>query len=141
MVVSGLKKLAMSAAAVDGGLNILADGRKLRLRGHPVAAGPAGVPRQLDGADFTVAVKPAAEGFIIRHRATTLHVLVLTPRSAELHGKLPPKKAADTSKMVLSPMPGLEGLRWIRGHRPGGEDRRRVAVLVLRAERDGTRPP
>lgn len=61
----------------------------------------------LDGQAFTAAVKPAAEGFVIRHRATTLHVLVLTPRSAELHEKLPPKKAADTSKLILSPMPGL----------------------------------
>ena len=61
----------------------------------------------LDGVAFTCAVKPAAEGFVIRHRATNLHVLVLTARSAELHAKLPPKKAADTSKMILSPMPGL----------------------------------
>ena len=80
---------------------------------------------------------------MIRHRATTLHVLVLSPRSAELHRKLPPKKAADTSKMVLSPMPGLvvsidvaEG-QSVRS----GEI---VAVLeamkmqnILRAERDG----
>jgi propionyl-CoA carboxylase alpha chain len=61
----------------------------------------------LDGQAFTATVKPAAEGFVIRHRATTLHVLVLTPRSAELHEKLPPKKAADTSKLIISPMPGL----------------------------------
>ncbi len=61
----------------------------------------------LDGKAFTATVKPAAEGFVIRHRATTLRVLVLTPRSAELHDKLPPKKAADTSKLIISPMPGL----------------------------------
>ena len=61
----------------------------------------------LDGSAFTATVKPAAEGFVIRHRATSLHVLVLTPRSAELHEKLPPKKAADTSKLIISPMPGL----------------------------------
>lgn len=83
------------------------DGRSLSLTdvawrpGQPVFRG------SLDGEAFTVAVKPAAEGFIIRHRAATLHVLVLTPRSAELHEKLPPKKAADTSKLILSPMPGL----------------------------------
>jgi propionyl-CoA carboxylase alpha chain len=43
----------------------------------------------------------------IRHRAAKAKVLVLTPRSAELHDKLPEKQAADTSKLVLSPMPGL----------------------------------
>ena len=98
---------------------------------------------KLDGVAFTVAVKPAAEGFVIRHRACTLKVLVLTPRSAELHHKLPPKKAADTSKMILSPMPGLvvtldvEVGQQVRS----GEQ---VAIIeamkmqnIIRAERDG----
>ncbi|MET0337930.1 MAG: biotin/lipoyl-containing protein, partial [Caulobacter sp.] len=62
---------------------------------------------RLNGTAFTVSVTPAAEGFVIRHRAAKTKVLVLTPRSAELHGKLPPKQAADTSKMIISPMPGL----------------------------------
>ena len=62
---------------------------------------------RLDGKPFSVTVAPAPEGFTIRHRATKLKVLVLTPRSAELHTKLPEKKAADTSKMIISPMPGL----------------------------------
>ncbi|WP_293676682.1 acetyl/propionyl/methylcrotonyl-CoA carboxylase subunit alpha [uncultured Phenylobacterium sp.] len=107
IVIAGLKKMQMSATATDGGLSIQADGRKLRLEdiqwrpGQPVFRG------NLDGVDFTASVRPAAEGFVIRHRATTLRVLVLSPRSAEMHEKLPPKKAADTSKMVLSPMPGL----------------------------------
>jgi propionyl-CoA carboxylase alpha chain len=62
---------------------------------------------RLDGEAFTVTVEPAAEGFKIRHRAATCRVLVLSPRSAELHGKLPPRKAADTSRQIISPMPGL----------------------------------
>jgi len=61
----------------------------------------------LNGAPFTVNVAPAAEGFVIRHRAAKAKVLVLTAISAELHHKLPEKKAADTSKMIISPMPGL----------------------------------
>ena len=143
IVISGHDEQAVNVAAIDGGLTIKGEGRTLRLEdihwrpGQPVFRG------NLDGRDFTVAVKPAAEGFVIRCRATTLHVLVLSPRSAELHRKLPPKKAADTSKMVLSPMPGLvvsidvaEG-QSVRS----GEI---VAVLeamkmqnILRAERDG----
>ena len=69
--------------------------------GKPVFLG------RLDGKAFTVQVTPAPEGFVIRHRAAKAKVLVLTPRSAELHDKLPEKQAADTSKLVLSPMPGL----------------------------------
>ena len=71
-------------------------------------------------------------------------MLVLTPRSAELHGKLPPKAAADTSKMVLSPMPGLVvSMDVAQGQEvKSGEI---VCVIeamkmqnIIRAERDGT---
>ena len=143
-VIAGPKTLAMSATAIDGGLSILADGRRLALEDIQWRPGQAAFRGKLDGVDFTVAVKPAAEGFVIRHRATTLRVLVLSPRSAELHGKLPPKKAADTSKMVLSPMPGLVvsiDVATGQAVRTGEV----VAVLeamkmqnILRAERDGT---
>jgi propionyl-CoA carboxylase alpha chain len=51
--------------------------------------------------------EPAAEGFVIRHRAAKAKVLVLTPLSAELHDRLPEKQKADTSKLIISPMPGL----------------------------------
>jgi propionyl-CoA carboxylase alpha chain len=98
----------------------------------------------MDGTPFTVRVRPAPEGFVIRHRGAQAHVLVLTPRSAELHEKLPPKKAADTSKMVLSPMPGLV----VSIDVAAGQEVKTgevVAVLeamkmqnILRAERDGT---
>jgi propionyl-CoA carboxylase alpha chain len=144
VVIAGLKQLAMSATASASGLEIQADGRRLLLEdirwrpGQPVFKG------RFEGRDFTAEVKPAAEGFVVRYRATSMRVLVLSPRSAELHSKLPPKKPADTSKMVLSPMPGLvvsidvEMGQLVRT----GEV---VAVLeamkmqnILRAERDGT---
>ncbi len=98
----------------------------------------------LDGKAFTVAVKPAAEGFVIRHRATTLNVLVLTPRSAELHEKLPAKKAADTSKMILSPMPGLVVTldvipgQLVRAGEPVCVVEAMKMQNIIRAERDGT---
>ena len=97
----------------------------------------------LDGRSFTAAVRPAAEGFVIRHRAAEARVLVLTPVSAALHKRLPPKKAADTAKLVLSPMPGLVvSLSVTEGQEvKSGET---VAVIeamkmqnIIRAERDG----
>ena len=143
VVVAGALHQTMSVTAVDGGLTIRSGDRKLRLEDIQWRPGQAVFRANLDGSDFTVAVKPAAEGFVIRHRATTLRVMVLSPRSAELHQMLPPRKAADTSRMVLSPMPGLvvsidvaEG----QSVRTGEV----VAVLeamkmqnILRAERDG----
>ena len=144
MVVAGLKTLAVNVQAIDGGLTLDIEGRKLRLEDIAWRPGQPLFRGNLDGRDFTVSVKPAAEGFVIRHRASTLHVLVLTPRSAELHEKLPPKKAADTSKMVLSPMPGLV----VSIDVAAGQEVKTgevVAVLeamkmqnILRAERDGT---
>jgi propionyl-CoA carboxylase alpha chain len=143
VVVAGAKSQTMSLAAEAGGLTITTEGRKLRLEDIQWRPGQPLFRGNLDGTDFTVTVKPAAEGFVIRHRATSLRVLVLTPRSAELHGKLPPKKAADTSKMVLSPMPGLV----VSIDVTAGQEVKTgevVAVLeamkmqnILRAERDG----
>ena len=61
----------------------------------------------LDGRAFTATIEQADEGFIIRHRAARTRVLVLTPLSAAMHERLPEKVKADTSKLVVSPMPGL----------------------------------
>jgi len=119
------------------------DGRTLKLEGVDWRPGKPTFKGSLDGTAFTVQVKPAAEGFDIRHRAAQARVLVLSARSAELHEKLPPKKAADTSKMVLSPMPGLVVTLDVT---PGQEVRTGEAVAVIeamkmqniiRAERDG----
>jgi propionyl-CoA carboxylase alpha chain len=129
----------------DGPLSVqlLDEGRTLVLEtldwrpGKPVFLG------KLDGKPFTVQVTPAAEGFVIRHRAAKAKVLVLTPRSAELHDKLPEKQAADTSKLVLSPMPGLVvSMDVVTGQQV--REGEVVCVLeamkmqnIIRAERDG----
>ena len=125
------------------GLSIESEGRTLHLEHVRWRPGQPSFRARIDGRDFTATVKPAAEGFVIRHRATTLHVLVLTPRTAELHEKLPPKVAADTSKMVLSPMPGLVvTLDVAIGQQVRAGEA--VAVIeamkmqnIIRAERDG----
>ncbi|WP_332639375.1 acetyl/propionyl/methylcrotonyl-CoA carboxylase subunit alpha [Brevundimonas sp.] len=62
---------------------------------------------ELDGEPFTAEVSRVADGFIIRHRAAKARVRVLTPHTAELYARLPEKVAADTSKLIASPMPGL----------------------------------
>ncbi|WP_430419186.1 acetyl-CoA carboxylase biotin carboxylase subunit [Phenylobacterium sp.] len=143
-VVAGVHKRHVKAMLTPDGLLVQNGGPDVKLTRVGWRPGQAQFRGALNGQDFTCVVKPAAEGFIIRHRATTLHVLVLTPRSAELHQKLPPKKAADTSKMVLSPMPGLV----VSIDVAAGQAVRTgevVAVLeamkmqnILRAERDGT---
>ncbi|MFA7263380.1 MAG: acetyl/propionyl/methylcrotonyl-CoA carboxylase subunit alpha, partial [Caulobacter sp.] len=92
-----------------GGLSLRLEGgdRALTLDDIDWRPGKPLLRGRLNGAAFTVSVATAAEGFVIRHRAARAKVLVLSPRSAELHGKLPERAPADTSKMIISPMPGL----------------------------------
>jgi propionyl-CoA carboxylase alpha chain len=143
VAVVGHDKRFVRVTADAEALVIEHNGRSNRLDGVRWRPGQASFRGRLDGKAFTVIVKPAAEGFVVRHRAATMHVLVLTPRSAELHERLPPRMAADTSKTILSPMPGLVVTLDVT---VGQQVRTGEAVAVIeamkmqniiRAERDG----
>ena len=97
----------------------------------------------LDEEAFTIEVKRAADGFDIRSRAAKARVRILRPEIASLYSMLPEKQAADTSKLVLSPMPGLVvDIPVVEGQEvKQGET---VAIIeamkmqnILKAERDG----
>ena len=145
VVLVGARSRKVRLAAEDGGLSValLDEGRTLRLAGIDWRPGQALFRARLDGEAFTVQVAPAAEGFHVRHRAARCRVRVLTPRSAELHERLPERAPADTSRLILSPMPGLVVSIAVR---PGQAVKTgdTVAVVeamkmqnILRAERDG----
>jgi propionyl-CoA carboxylase alpha chain len=135
---------AVTVEADDAGLVITIDGKaKLKLTDIAWRPGKPTFAGKLDGKAFTVEVAPAAEGFIIRHRAAKRNVLVLTPTSAELHERLPEKQAADTSKMVISPMPGLVVTMDVTVGQEVKEGQQ-VCIIeamkmqnIIRAERDG----
>ena len=93
----------------DGALDVelKSEGRTLALRQIDWRPGKTVFKGVLDGTAFRLDARPAAEGFLMRHRAATARVLVLTPLSAELHERLPKRAPADTSKLIVSPMPGL----------------------------------
>jgi propionyl-CoA carboxylase alpha chain len=61
----------------------------------------------VDGQDLTLKVGKIPSGMRIRTRGADLRVLVRTPRQAELGRLMPEKTAADTSRYLLCPMPGL----------------------------------
>jgi propionyl-CoA carboxylase alpha chain len=109
VVVAGGARRDVRATDRDGGLDIElpGEGRALRLEAVAWRPGMAQFSGRLDGRDFTASVAPAAEGFVIRFRACVQKVLVLTPTSADLHERLPVKAPPDTSRLVISPMPGL----------------------------------
>ncbi|MBI1186831.1 MAG: acetyl-CoA carboxylase biotin carboxylase subunit [Alphaproteobacteria bacterium] len=92
---------------------------------------------------FAVKIAPHGEGFRLRYRGIDVVALVASARGAELHKRLPVKEPADTSNLVLSPMPGLVVSIDVK---PGQEVKtgEGVAIVeamkmqnIIRAERDG----
>ena len=59
------------------------------------------------GQGLVLKVDEIVHGFRIRTRGADLRVHVRTPRQAELAALMPVKTAADTSRLLLCPMPGL----------------------------------
>ncbi len=109
VVISGERRRDVRVGAEADGLTIeLTDeGRSLRLDAVDWRPGDFLFRGALAGRGFTASVAEGAEGFLIRHRAVQMRVLVLTPFSAELHQRLPVKTPPDTSRLIVSPMPGL----------------------------------
>src|SRR6185436_15738447 len=61
----------------------------------------------VDGQAVAVQVDAVGSGWRLIHEGGQAEALVLTPRQAELYALMPVKAAPDTSKFLLSPMPGL----------------------------------
>ena len=87
-------------------------------------------------------VRPILNGFQLSHRGVSVDVRVYTQREAELAALMPVKKAADTSKTLLCPMPGLVKALLVKVGQEvkAGEPLCMVEAMkmenVLRAERD-----
>jgi propionyl-CoA carboxylase alpha chain len=107
VVIVGREQIPAHIHFEEGGAEVSFDGKKPAhlksawVPGQPVMTG------EYNGAPFAVKIKEHAEGFVLRLRGVKVKTLVCSPRAAELHAKLPEKVAADTSKMIISPMPGL----------------------------------
>jgi propionyl-CoA carboxylase alpha subunit len=96
----------------------------------------------IEGRTAVVQVDPVPEGFRLSHGGIELQALVRTREAAEFAARVPPKVPPDTSKFLLSPMPGLIVSVAVAKGDPvkAGQE---LAVLeamkmenVLRAERD-----
>jgi propionyl-CoA carboxylase alpha chain len=139
-------KLSGEGLALD--IELVGEGRRLGLESVDWRPGQRLFKAVLTAGEgpghaFSLETRPALEGFVIRHRAAKANVLVLTPLSAELHERLPKKQAADTSRLIVSPMPGLVVSLDVT---PGREVKAGEAVAVIeamkmqniiKAERDG----
>jgi propionyl-CoA carboxylase alpha chain len=106
--------------------------------GDPLWIGTVG------GAPMAVQVRIASAGLRLAWRGVDVVARVMTPRVAELDRLMPEKKAADTSKALRAPMPGLVvSIAVDKGQKVhAGEQLAIVEAMkmenVLRAERDLT---
>ncbi len=126
----------------DGGADVVIDGDKHRFD-TATRPGARVIEGAFDGVPFAVKIKTAPDGYTLKLRGVSVQAQVATPRGAELHKKIPEKQKADTSKLIVSPMPGL--VVSIDAE-PGQEVKsgEGVAVVeamkmqnIIRAERDG----
>src|SRR4051812_31631366 len=98
----------------------------------------------IDGQVVAVQVDAVGSGWRLIHEGGQAEALVLTPRQAELYALMPVKAAPDTSKFLLSPMPGLlASVAVAEGQEvKAGEALAVVEAMkmenVLRAVQDGT---
>jgi len=110
----------------------------------PWSAGDPVWHGQIGGKTVAVQVRPILNGAKLSYRGIQEPVYVYTEKEAELASLMPVKAAADMSKFLLCPMPGL--VKAI--HTGEGQDVKAgdaLAVVeamkmenILRAERDGT---
>jgi propionyl-CoA carboxylase alpha chain len=62
---------------------------------------------EIDGKPVSVLLRKILNGYRLSHRGVSVDAHVFSSREAELARLMPEKKAADTSKKLLCPMPGL----------------------------------
>jgi propionyl-CoA carboxylase alpha chain len=126
----------------DGGYQVAAGGRRLPVR-VDWSPGEALFRGQVDGQAVSVQVDRNGAGYRLSHRGIAVEVLVLTALGARLAAGIPDKPAPDTSRRLLSPMPGLlASLRCAEGDQvKAGEVLAVVEAMkmenLLRAGRDG----
>ncbi len=131
--------------AADGsedGADVTLNGRTIAVRGR-LDAGQRGFAGTVDGTAMVVQIDKVGQSERLAHGATALRVQVMTGRTAELLARMPVREAADLSRFLLSPMPGLlvKVAVAVGDEVKAGEPLAVVEAMkmenVLRAERDG----
>ncbi len=131
------------SAGNPGGFTVEADGRQIAVETDWSPGDPL-MHATIDKQHVVVQIDALASGWRMINEGGQAEALVLTPRQAELYAKMPVKAAPDTSKFLLSPMPGLlASVAVSEGQEvKAGEALAVVEAMkmenVLRAVRDGT---
>ena len=101
------QSFAVTVAADREGASVrFADGGTLRVTSD-WTPGDSLARLDVEGSPLVLKAGKITQGFRIRSRGADLRVNIRTPRQAELAALMPEKLAADTSRMLLCPMPGM----------------------------------
>ncbi len=140
-----LNRQPMALTVTGGGSDfvVTASGREMAIESEWIPGEPL-FHAEVDELPIVVQVDAVGSGWRLILEGGQAEALVLTPRQAELYAVMPVKAAPDTSKFLLSPMPGL--LASVAVHEgqeiKAGEALAVVEAMkmenVLRATRDGT---
>ncbi|MEQ9121001.1 MAG: hypothetical protein RIM80_00325, partial [Alphaproteobacteria bacterium] len=106
VVFAGGVERAVSVTLADGGATVAMDGRFIRVAGDldPALRLFEG---EVDDIPVAVQIRRDGPGYRLVHGGASVRALVLDPRAAALYALMPEKPEPDTSKLLLSPMPGL----------------------------------
>ena len=97
----------------------------------------------VDGAAMALEIERVGLAYEIAHNGVRAQFLALTPAAAAALDKMPVKEAADMSRFLLSPMPGLLTSVAVAVGEPvkAGQELAVIEAMkmenVMRAERDG----
>jgi propionyl-CoA carboxylase alpha chain len=135
--------IALTVAGSESGIKVTVGDRRLTIETSWSPGEPL-LRALVDLKAIVVQIDAVGSGWRLTHEGGQAEALVLTPRQAELYALMPVKAAPDTSKFLLSPMPGLLASVAVSE----GQEIKTGEVLavveamkmenVLRAERDGT---
>jgi propionyl-CoA carboxylase alpha chain len=142
--LAGAAERVTVAGAVGGPFTVIFQGGQQTISlasnwwfGDPVWKGT------IDGKPVSVQVRPILNGYEIIYEGIEVRTRVLTEREAELAALMPVKEKADTSKLLLCPMPGMVvSLAVSEGQEVRAGDALCIVEAmkmenVLKAERDG----
>jgi propionyl-CoA carboxylase alpha chain len=143
VVMLNREPIALAVSGGEAAFEVAAGDRRLMIATNWSPGEPL-MHAQIDQQTVVVQVDAIGSGWRLTHEGGQADALVLTPRQAELYALMPIKAAPDTSKFLLSPMPGLlASVAVSEGQEvKAGEALAVVEAMkmenVLRAVRDGT---
>jgi propionyl-CoA carboxylase alpha chain len=142
-VREGRENTRVEIRPVEDGYDVVAAGERYAVRGA-LDATIAVFDGNVNGETVPVQIERDGIFRVLSYGGATMRVLVVPPRVADALDAMPHKEAADTSRLLVSPMPGLLVSVAVKEGDPvkAGQEICVVEAMkmenVLRAEKDGT---